>query len=374
MGILVEKIKSRFDNTDTKFRESRRLEDAEQARIVITIVGVVVFLFISVDYWFFKLSQIFFISLIARGLFCGISIAVYQCTRRCKKLQYIDYSILVWTLSLAALSLSLNLIRPSNFNDNILLHGMMIFGSYFVLPNRAIFKTIPAFVFTIGDMWILIFYKDGLTPQVLVASAIAFIALNIIGISAAIRVETNQRKQYESRLLQDRSHLQLLGLATTDSLTGIFNRRHFLDLGEIEFDRYKRFGHIFSFVEIDINNFKSINDTYGHPTGDLILQIFCEILTNEKRSIDIIGRLGGDEFGIILPETSARDTAKALQRINRACKNYPINLSNEEYRITISTGVTTARFGDQSIDDLYRRADKRLYAKKQRNKNNNQSE
>jgi diguanylate cyclase (GGDEF)-like protein len=243
---------------------------------------------------------------------------------------------------------------------------MMILGSYVLLPNRLIFKIIPAVIFTIGEMWILLFHKDGLSPETLAISAVAFTALNVIGIISAKRLETYQRKQYETRLLEDRSHLQLLGLATTDGLTGIFNRRHFLHAGEIEFDRYKRFGHVFSFVVIDINRFKSINDTYGHPTGDLVLQIFADILTKEKRSVDIIGRLGGDEFGIILPETSARDTAKALKRINQACRNLQLNFSGEKFQLTISAGVTTARPGDQSIDDLYRRADKSLYVKKQK--------
>jgi diguanylate cyclase (GGDEF)-like protein len=179
-------------------------------------------------------------------------------------------------------------------------------------------------------------------------------------------MENYQRKQYESRLLADQSHLQLLGLATTDSLTGIFNRRHFLELGEIEFDRYRRFGRIFSFIVIDINNFKAINDSYGHPTGDLVLQRFCAVLTKEKRSVDIVGRLGGDEFGMILPETSGRAAAKAILRIEQACLNLKWDLSDKTFQLTISAGLTVARPGDQSIDNLYRRADKSLYAKKQK--------
>jgi diguanylate cyclase (GGDEF)-like protein len=334
--------------------------------VVIVIVTVMVAAFAYVDYLFFKLTEMFYISAFARLIFCVISSVIFTSLKKYKKLQHIDYAILLWTLSLAVLTLGVNLVRPSNFSDNIPLHSMIILGSYILLPNRLIFKIIPATFFTIGEMWILIFHKEGITPQGLLVSAVAFISLNVIGILSARHQEIYQRKHYETRLLEDRSHMQLLGLATTDSLTGIFNRRHFLDVGEIEFDRYKRFGHVFSFVVIDINKFKSINDTYGHPTGDLVLQIFADILIKEKRSVDIIGRLGGDEFGIILPETSARDTAKALKRINRACRDLELEFSGEKFKITFSTGVTMSRRGDQSIDDLYRRADKSLYTKKQK--------
>jgi diguanylate cyclase (GGDEF)-like protein len=366
MGILADHLKTPFDDTDTEFRESHRLEDLEQARAVITIVAVMVAAFSYVDLLFYKLTGMFYILVAVRVLFCVLSYVVGTGLKRHKKLHQIDLAIFFWTISLAILTLGVNLVRPSYFNDNILLHSVMILGTYVLLPNRFIFKIIPAIAFTIGEMWILIFYKDNPTLQGLFISAVAFTALNVIGILSARRQEFFQRKQYKARLLENGNRIQLLGLATTDSLTGIFNRRHFLELGEIEFDRYKRFGHIFSFVVIDINKFKSINDTYGHPIGDLVLQVFCDVLSREKRSVDIIGRLGGDEFGIILPETSSRDAAKAIQRINRACRNLKWDLSDKNFQMTISTGLTVARPGDQSIDDLYRRADKRLYTKKQK--------
>jgi diguanylate cyclase (GGDEF)-like protein len=366
MGIIAVQLKTPFDDTDIGFRESHRLEDIKQARAVILIASILVAAFTYVDFLFFGLTERFFISGFVRLIFFVYSVSVFICLKRYKKLQQIDYAIFFWMLSLAALALGVNLVRPRNFSENILLHSMVILGSYALLPNRFMFKLIPAIAFTTGELWLLIFSQNRFSSQEVLISAVVLISLNVIGIISARRLEIYQREQHRARMLEEWNRLQLLGLARTDSLTGIPNRRHFLELGEIEFDRYKRFGHVFSFIVIDINRFKSINDTYGHPTGDLVLQVFCEVLNSEKRSVDIIGRLGGDEFGVVLPETSGRAAAKAIKRIERACKNLKWDLPDKDFQLSISTGLTTAHPGDRSIDDLYRRADKRLYAKKQK--------
>jgi len=366
MGIIAIQLKTPFDDSDIEFRESHRLEDVRQARAVILIASIMVTGFVYIDYLIFRRTEMFYISALVRLAFLIFSGAVFYLLKRYKKLQHIDYAIFFWNLLLATLALGVNLVRPGNFSENILLHSLILLGSYVLLPNRLIFKIIPAIAFTVGQLWMLFFYRDGLTAQELLISTTAFISLNAIGLLSARHLETSQREQFKARLLEHGSRIQLLDLARTDSLTGIPNRRHFLELGEVEFDRYKRFGRVFSFIVIDINRFKSVNDRFGHPTGDRVLQVFCDVLNREKRSVDIVGRLGGDEFGIILPETSGRASGKVIKRIERTCRYLKWGLSDQDFQITISTGSTVSHPGDQSIHDLYRRADKRLYVKKQK--------
>lgn len=361
-------MRSLFSGGETAYRETYWKEDREQARLVIFIVAIMVVMLAIVDYQFLGNSDEFLMFLAGRMTFLGVSIAVYSGIKQHIKIKQNDYAILFWACSLAVLTLAIDATRPNNFSGNIVLHGIMVLGSYSLIPNRLLFKIIPALAFTIFDMIILFFYKTEIPPPTLAIGIITLITVNVMGMATSLRLDAYRRNQHEAKIFETRNRMQLVELATTDSLTGVYNRRHFIGLGEIEFDRYKRFGHIFSFVVMDIDKFKSINDTYGHPFGDAVLQSFCTVLSSEKRSVDIIGRLGGDEFGIILPETSARDAAKVIQRIKRFCRQLGLNPLDEKFRITISVGLTAARPSDQSMEDLYHRADKGLYQNRLRNR------
>jgi len=175
----------------------------------------------------------------------------------------------------------------------------------------------------------------------------------------------------EDDLIQSRK--ELIRLAREDSLTNLFNRRAFHDESVKEMDRAFREGQTVSLVMIDIDNFKLINDKYGHQSGDLVLIEIARRLHSLCRPYDILGRFGGEEFIILLPKTTASSASKIAERIRYDIFNKPIDVRGGEINVTISIGLSNIFpvFGprDAQIDDLIKRADIALYRAKRDGKN-----
>lgn len=154
-------------------------------------------------------------------------------------------------------------------------------------------------------------------------------------------------------------------LIQTDDLTGVFNRRYFFQRLEAELNRSYRYGQIFSLVIIDLDDFKMINDTYGHVVGDQVLQDVSHIFKKGIRSCDTIGRLGGEEFGVILPNTRTANVITMIKRLQREIRGS--RSSQEGIKLSFSAGI--AEFSpDISAKELYNQADQALYgAKKKKN-------
>ena len=149
-------------------------------------------------------------------------------------------------------------------------------------------------------------------------------------------------------------------IAITDDLTGIFNRRHILSRFAEEFEKVKRLKTNLSCILADIDHFKSVNDTHGHLAGDEVLKEISHRIRNTIRAYDILGRYGGEEFLILLPDTGLEDAKNLADRIRVHVKDNPIISS----KISISLGVTSMQAQDQTVDDIIKRADERLYRAK----------
>lgn len=158
--------------------------------------------------------------------------------------------------------------------------------------------------------------------------------------------------------------MQMEELASTDALTAVNNRRKFLELGEAELERAKRHGRNLSLIMFDLNNFKDVNDTYGHTAGDEMLKKVVKVCQNNLRQQDVMGRFGGDEFVILLPETNLLEASKAAERINMEIQKIPPEKDKLLIHISISYGIAIATAQDTSLDHLIQRADTLLYAMK----------
>jgi diguanylate cyclase (GGDEF)-like protein len=153
-------------------------------------------------------------------------------------------------------------------------------------------------------------------------------------------------------------------LATVDVTTRICNRRHFLSKAEVEWDRFQRYHHPLSMLVVDIDHFKSVNDRFGHEVGDAVLTAVAQVLKAERRSSDLVGRFGGDEFVILLPETDATQAAMVAERLCGAVRGQAISAGNRTVGVTISVGVTAATLGMSSVTSLIKAADEALYEAK----------
>jgi len=158
-------------------------------------------------------------------------------------------------------------------------------------------------------------------------------------------------------------------LAITDELTRAFNRRHFLKLAEHELERAKRYRHALSIIIFDIDDFKKINDTYGHLDGDAVLQDLSLTCRTILRQCDAFARFGGEEFILLLPETDESSARQVADRLCQLIANHVIDYKDAQIQITISAGVTTCDLNVDTLDNLLNRADRALYQAKRLGKN-----
>lgn len=158
-------------------------------------------------------------------------------------------------------------------------------------------------------------------------------------------------------------------LACIDGLTGLNNRRHFLALAETEWSRFQRYGRPLSLLMIDIDLFKSVNDTYGHDAGDEVLKAVTEILRKHMRASDIAGRLSGEEFAILLPETTLDRAGAAAERLRHLVAESVIAVEGRGIAVTVSIGASVGRPEMSGFDELLKEADIALYDAKYSGRN-----
>jgi diguanylate cyclase (GGDEF)-like protein len=158
-------------------------------------------------------------------------------------------------------------------------------------------------------------------------------------------------------------------LATTDVLTGLYNRRQFMRIAEAEWDRFKRYQRNFSLIYFDIDNFKAINDRLGHDAGDRAIMRVAEVCSRQKRGSDILARMGGDEFVVLMPETGQETAHAFAERLRCAVSSEPLDVDGIAIDLTVSIGVAVTDAGLDGIKALLKIADARLYLAKKEGRN-----
>ena len=158
-------------------------------------------------------------------------------------------------------------------------------------------------------------------------------------------------------------------LATTDGMTGIYNRRHFLTLAEREWDRAQRYRRAISFLMIDIDYFKSVNDNFGHQMGDQLIVHLARLSHQCKRDSDVLARIGGEEFALLLPETDLTQANVLAERLRREVSANPLIAKSCPIRATVSIGVAAATDDMSTLSELMKAADQGLYEAKRAGRN-----
>ncbi len=161
-----------------------------------------------------------------------------------------------------------------------------------------------------------------------------------------------------------RTNIELTRLATTDPMTGVYNRRHFFVLAEREFARVRRHKIPATVLMIDIDHFKRVNDTYGHAVGDRAIMGTMALAKQLFRHEDVLGRIGGEEFSILMPETAPDDALVVAERVCDAVRNARIEVCGTSFSTTVSIGVSGVNPTDATIEDALKRADEALYVAK----------
>ena len=180
-------------------------------------------------------------------------------------------------------------------------------------------------------------------------------------LQVGIRVANLQGRLAERVVELQGARDHLARLVSTDALTNLYSRRWWFELAATEFSRGRRYDRAFSVMVIDLDFFKQVNDNFGHDAGDKLLRAFADMLQVECRQSDILGRLGGEEFAILVPETTVGAAQKLASRISEACRNVKVAVPTGDVTCSCSIGISQVQADDDDIDDVLRRADAALY-------------
>lgn len=220
---------------------------------------------------------------------------------------------------------------------------------------------LDGFLFEIGDAeasWVVY-------ALLAAASVVAGVAVAVAGkfrqLNRNLNTEIAQRMELEEELRYQ---------AGTDFLTGLANRRRFLEMGDQELRKAQRFQTPLAVLMIDIDHFKAVNDTYGHQTGDRVICAIADICRAQLREVDLIGRMGGEEYVVMLPHTDLAGGVEVAERIRRAVASAVVCSEEEDCRVVCacSIGVATHR-GEETLDRFLQRADAALYRAKRDGRN-----
>ena len=233
-----------------------------------------------------------------------------------------------------------------------------ITGSFFAVYSMfLVYRGVSTCLFPLsGDM---------LAPSML--HSLTFVMAMFLGIGWVIRFIILNSELLENELKD--AQLQLQKMATTDFLTGIANRRLFQESGESEIQRARRYKSPLAVLMIDLDYFKKVNDNYGHATGDKALVTFVNNCKKYLRDVDIFGRLGGEEFAILLPETDINGGKILAERLCTVIAESDIEAEDKIFHITVSIGISELLSGEDKLDALLKRADDAMYEAKRNGRN-----
>lgn len=296
----------------------------------------------------------------ARAFFCGFWLLLWRTTFRPDLTRYLG-----WILAAAVIGSFMAIAWVLNIVPHGMVFGLMGFAypefALLLLPNMRIATFCNVMLLGIVNLWAV--WLDTASP-VLTNSNLLLFPLCCLTCLCVFANEVRDRRVFALEF-------ELEGQATTDSLSGVFNRRHFMRCAQIELDRAGRYGHPTTLLMLDIDHFKIINDTYGHHVGDEAIKLLADTCRNTLRTTDCLGRIGGEEFAILLAETDLRPSGLVAERLRFLVSETPLQTgvpATPMHSFTVSIGVAAFEAGD-SIELLMQRADAALYGAKNRGRN-----
>jgi diguanylate cyclase len=272
--------------------------------------------------------------------------------------------------------------QPPALFDIMLIYLIVTPATYLLLANPLVLQLTISAILTVSFVYVLQFDIPQYEEQL--PFAITFLVLvNIIGIATSSRrhelsrrawwllnEERSARKRLENEInLRQSLEQELRHMATTDELTEISNRRHFYARAEAELTRARRYGRSLTLLMFDLDNFKHLNDTHGHPFGDLVLKSVAASVSELLRASDLFGRIGGEEFAIALPETTRSAVPEISERIRQTIEDTVITLDGSQIKVTASIGVTLLTASDENLNTVMNRADQAMYEAKENGRN-----
>ena len=368
---------------EERFRIETLSHDKTQITIVMIVTLCIVLGFLVLDISIWQSKDVHPSWIPGRIVALTVSFIAIGIIHQKSNVKLVDRVTFMWELVILLHMLIINLTRPRDYVSVIVWDILVINGIYYIVPLPFQYKILTAFLLTGTSGAIMVINRVQLVnPYDRIAVLAAYFISNVYGIFVSMRYDRSHRRNYillaeEKKLVGkisertrelEKTQDELKLLAMTDPLTGISNRRHFMSQISKEFERSKRYDEPFSIIVFDIDNFKEINDTYGHEAGDEVLRSFTRHCLTKLRSIDQFARFGGDEFIALLVQTGQYKAKEIAKRLIATIDGLDIQVEKGSINFTVSIGLTTTD-NFSSVEDLIKRADEALYAAKNEGRN-----
>jgi len=338
--------------------------DVDLTSIGIGAAALIALALSYLDYTYYGLAAEFFVVFALEALFTVCSVLLIFYFRRISQIRTYEILVFAWSMFLALAALFADFLEPNRIVENVLISELLIISLYMLMANRFSYRIIPITTITMACIIALFTTDNTASFKEKYLFTITMILLNAAGLVVLSSNNRFKRAEYESMNREQEARRMFEQLAATDSLTGILNRRSFIEHTRLMLNNFARYHVGFCLAILDLDRLKHINDTYGHLAGDQAIIQFTSLVESHKRMSDVFGRLGGDEFGFILPGSTQGNGLKVISRLQDALRALVIKSSIGDFRISFSAGITEATAEDKSPDDLIRRADMALYQSK----------
>ncbi|MFY3386497.1 GGDEF domain-containing protein [Paracidovorax sp. MALMAid1276] len=367
--------------TERAYRAEHQQAMAQQQRLGVGIWGVTMVLFALPDYAQMGPSREFWL-LTAYRLAMAVLLAM-AFMRLGRKPELAPASTTVMWLGLAGYPFFFlfYVLRPDLRALNTAMIMLLQLSLFVFLPGRAL-QYVPVVTFgAVGAAFTM--WSVGVAPPVVMGVIFALALPAIVGYASAVRLQRAQRQEYHLRqqLLAVNQGLQaevqrrialeveLQNQASTDALTGLRNRRAFEHQANNELHRARRSLQPLSVGLLDIDHFKQVNDGLGHAAGDAVLRTVGALFASRFRCEDAVGRIGGEEFAVVLPGATLEQAGEVMQRFLDTLGSTPVEVGPHRVTVTATVGVVQHSPGAPTLENLLSRADSGLYAGKREGRN-----
>ena len=362
------------------FRASVLPEVQRTTRLTLTVAALLTVLFMVSDYSFLGLDWPFFPPLVLMRLaiiavLLGLGLYLFRSDALLDR---------AWVYSLAPLMVSTGVfivaaLRPQTLPTQVTAVGIVVMAIYLFAPNVMRGMLATSAYLSVGFLFSAWYFADA-SAAVLLRIGILLILANVVGYFAALRVARLQRQQFallmDERRSKDRLVIEvdrrealerrLRDLAETDGLTGLSNRRHFIEIAETALKAARARGEPFSLAMIDVDHFKSINDNWGHRLGDDMLKLVAEACVTVFGADVPVGRFGGEEFVVALPGVAVEGATAAAERLRGAVSALRAEDGPPDLHVTVTIGIAGVRPEEPDLSTALARADAALYEGKRR--------
>jgi diguanylate cyclase (GGDEF)-like protein len=343
--------------------------DKAQSIVTMIIAALCVFGMLHVDAMLFvNQAALLWWMVIYRGSFGLFTGVVSFLIFKAEKVRAFDRLLTVWIFATILFLLFFNFTRPADYLTTVF-DIIVVFAIYVLSPLKLQTNMSLAVVFSACTLYIDHFMKTGVDPILLSAATSAQVVVQLLGLGSAVQMHSYRRRAFKTYIDEKDAREMVAYLANIDPLTKSLTRRHFFSIAESEFRRFTRYRRPLSVLVLDADRFKAINDLHGHHAGDLALRSLSLVAMEHKRTQDTFGRLGGEEFGLILPETNLEQARVVAERIRAMLEQTPVSMDGSLIQATVSIGVAEAGAGDETFDQLLRRADLLMYKAKDQGRN-----